>query len=112
MQSSPAFARIANGTRSLLSARTASSRSRSTNSSPAGSRMFARSLTAIGRVPTEAVPSAFAVDPAGNFVFVAGTASGRLASYPINGEAGALTPLATYDVGQRPAAVLAARLGV
>ncbi len=69
-------------------------------------------LTAIGRVPTEAVPSAFAVDPAGNFVFVAGTASGRLASYRINGETGALTPLATYDVGQRPAAVLAARLGV
>ena len=47
----------------------------------------------------------------GNFVFAAGTASGRLASYRINGETGALTPLATYAVGQRPAAVLAARLG-
>jgi 6-phosphogluconolactonase len=68
-------------------------------------------LTAAGHVPTEAVPSAFAVDPTGNFVFATGTASGRLASYRINGETGALTPLATLAVGQRPAAVLAARLG-
>jgi 6-phosphogluconolactonase len=68
-------------------------------------------LTAIGRVSTEAVPSAFSLDPAGRFVFAAGTASGRLASYRINQETGALTPLTTYAVGQRPGAVLAARLG-
>jgi 6-phosphogluconolactonase len=68
-------------------------------------------LTAIGRASTEAVPSAFSLDPAGHFVFAAGTASGRLASYRINQETGALTPLTTYAVGQRPAAVLAARLG-
>ena len=68
-------------------------------------------LTAIGQVPTEAVPSAFGLDPAGRFVFAAGTASGRLASYRINQETGALTPLTTYAVGQRPGAVLAARLG-
>jgi 6-phosphogluconolactonase len=68
-------------------------------------------LTAIGNVSTEAVPSAFALDQAGNFVFAAGTASGRLASYRINGETGALTPLTIYAVGQRPAAVLATRLG-
>jgi 6-phosphogluconolactonase len=68
-------------------------------------------LSAIGHVSTEAVPSAFALDPAGNFVFAAGTASGRLASYRINGESGALTPLTVYPVGQRPAAVLATRLG-
>ena len=41
-------------------------------------------LTPAGQVATEAVPSAFCVDPAGNFVFAAGTASGRLASYRIN----------------------------
>jgi 6-phosphogluconolactonase len=64
-------------------------------------------LTAVGHASTEAVPSAFSLDPAGHFVFAAGTASGRLASYRINGETGALTPLATYAVGQRPAAVLA-----
>jgi 6-phosphogluconolactonase len=68
-------------------------------------------LTAAGQVPTEAVPSAFALDPAGRFVFAAGTASGRLASYRIDDGTGALTPLATYAAGQRPAAVLAARLG-
>ncbi len=67
-------------------------------------------LTALGQVPTEAVPSAFGLDPAGRFLFAVGTASGRLASYRI-GETGALTPLATQAVGQRPAAVLATRLG-
>jgi 6-phosphogluconolactonase len=61
-------------------------------------------LTAIGRVPTEAVPSAFGLDPAGRFVFAAGSASGRLAQ-----ETGAPTPLTTYAVGQRPMAVLVAR---
>jgi 6-phosphogluconolactonase len=68
-------------------------------------------LTAAGHVPTEAVPSAFALDPEGNFVFAAGTASNRLASYRINAETGALAPLGAQAVGQRPAAVLAARLG-
>lgn len=68
-------------------------------------------LTAIGHTPTEAVPSAFGLDPEGRFVFAAGTATGRLASYRVNGESGALTPLTTYAAGQRPAAVLAVRLG-
>ena len=39
-------------------------------------------LTALGHVATEAVPSAFCLDPAGQFVFAAGTASGRLAVVP------------------------------
>ena len=68
-------------------------------------------LTSIGHVATEAVPSAFSLDPAGSFVFAAGTMSGRLACYRISGETGALTPLATHAVGQRPAAVLTTRLG-
>jgi 6-phosphogluconolactonase len=68
-------------------------------------------LTALGHVATEAVPSAFGVDPEGHFVFAAGSASGRLASYRIQGDTGALTPLATYAVGQRPMAVLVTRLG-
>jgi 6-phosphogluconolactonase len=68
-------------------------------------------LTAAGHIPTEAVPSAFCVDPAGRFVFASGTTSGRLASYRINQQSGALTPLAVEEVGQRPAAVLATRLG-
>jgi len=68
-------------------------------------------LTAAGHASTEPVPSAFCLDPAGHFVFAAGSASGRLASYRINGETGALMPLTTYAVGQRPQAVLATHLG-
>jgi 6-phosphogluconolactonase len=68
-------------------------------------------LTSIGQVPSEAVPSAFGLDPEGKFVFAAGTASGRLASYRVNGETGVLTPLTTLAVGQRPAAVMAVRVG-
>ena len=67
-------------------------------------------LTVAGHTPTEAVPSAFCLDPAGHFLFAAGTASGRLASYRINQQTGALTPLAVAEVGQRPAAVLATGL--
>ena len=67
-------------------------------------------LNVAGHTPTEAVPSAFCLDPVGHFLFTAGTASGRLASYRINQQTGALTPLAVAEVGQRPAAVLATRL--
>ena len=69
-------------------------------------------LTAIGQVSTEAIPSAFSLDPEGNFLFAAGTASGRLASYRLNGDSGELTPLKTYSVGKRLAWVLVASLGV
>ena len=68
-------------------------------------------LTAIGRVSTEAVPNAFSLDPEGNFIFAAGSESGRLASYRINGDTGELTPLETYPVGKRPSAVLVTSLG-
>jgi 6-phosphogluconolactonase len=69
-------------------------------------------LSAIGHASAEPVPSAFGLDPAGRFVFAAGSASGRLALYRINAETGALTPLATFAVGQRPQAVLATPIGV
>jgi 6-phosphogluconolactonase len=68
-------------------------------------------LSAAGHVPTEAVPGAFDVDQAGRFVYAAGNATGRLASYRIDEKTGALTPMATYEVGKRPAAVQAIRLG-
>ncbi len=68
-------------------------------------------LTPAGHAPTEAVPSAFGLDSRGTFLFAAGTASGRLASYRVDGETGALTPLETHTVGRRPAAVLAVPLG-
>jgi 6-phosphogluconolactonase len=68
-------------------------------------------LSPVGHASTEPVPSAFCLDPAGYFVFAAGSASGRLASYRIDDATGALTPLATYEVGRRPQAVLATALG-
>jgi 6-phosphogluconolactonase len=67
-------------------------------------------LTAVGHTPTEAVPSAFCLDPAGHFLLAVGTASGRLASYRINQQTGALTPLAVEEVGRRPGAVLSTGL--
>jgi len=57
-------------------------------------------LTAAEHTPTEAVPSAFCLDPAGHFLFAASTASGRLASYRINQQSGALTPLALAKSGR------------
>jgi 6-phosphogluconolactonase len=83
------------------------------SSSIAGFAVDARTgrLTIVGQIPTEAVPSAFCLDPAGRFLFAAGTASGRVASYRIDDNTGALSPLDVTAIGQRPAAVLATRLG-
>ena len=68
-------------------------------------------LTPAGHAATEAVPSAFSLDPTGRFVFAAGSATGRLASYRVDGDTGELAPLATYAVGARPMWVLATTLG-
>ena len=67
-------------------------------------------LTPAGHAATEAVPSAFCLDPEGRFLFAGGTATNRLASYRI-GDNGGLTPLGVQEVGKRPAAVMAVRLG-
>ncbi len=67
-------------------------------------------LTATGRVPTEPVPRAFSLDPDGNFLFVAGLDSGRLASYQVDQDSGELTPLETYEGGNRPMWVLITEL--
>jgi 6-phosphogluconolactonase (cycloisomerase 2 family) len=64
-------------------------------------------LTPAGYAPTEAVLTAFGLDSTGTFLFAPGTASGRLASCRVDAETGALTPLETYAVGRRPAAVVA-----
>ncbi|MXZ92673.1 MAG: lactonase family protein [Chloroflexi bacterium] len=68
-------------------------------------------LTPAGHVATEAVPSAFSLDPSGRFVYAAGSATGQLASYSINGDTGELTPLGAYAVGARPMWVLTTTLG-
>ena len=69
-------------------------------------------LTPAGHAPTEAVPTAFGLDSTGTFLFAAGTASGRLASYRVDSGTGALKPLETYTAGRRPAAVLAVHIAV
>ncbi len=69
-------------------------------------------LTSVGQVPTEPVPRALSLDPAGRFLFVAGLESGRLASYRINRESGALEHLRTQHVGARPMWVLITELTV
>ena len=63
-------------------------------------------LSSLGQVPTEPVPRAFSLDPAGNFLFVAGLESGRLASYEIDADHGHLTPLESYPLGNKPMWVL------
>ena len=68
-------------------------------------------LTALGHVATEARPSAFSLDPAGHFLFAAGSETDRLASYRVNSDTGALTPLEIYPVGKRPMWVLMTSLG-
>ncbi|MCY3693010.1 MAG: beta-propeller fold lactonase family protein [Chloroflexota bacterium] len=68
-------------------------------------------LTPADHAATEAVPSAFSLDPSGRYVFAAGSATGQLASYSIDGNTGAMTPLGTYAVGERPMWVLTTTLG-
>ena len=67
-------------------------------------------LASIGHAPAEAVPRAFSIDPGGNFLFVAGLESGKLASYRITGDTGKLEHMDVYEVGNRPMWVLITRL--
>ncbi len=67
-------------------------------------------LTPADHAETEAVPSAFSLDPSGRYVYAAGSATGQLASYSIDGDTGAMTPLGTYAVGERPMWVLTTTL--
>jgi 6-phosphogluconolactonase len=67
-------------------------------------------LTPVGNASTEQVPSAFSLDPEAKFVFAAGSESGRLASYRIDGGTGGLAPMEIYTVGKRPMWVLITNL--
>ena len=51
---------------------------------------------------TEKTPRAFNLDPVGNFLYVAGLDSGRLAAYHIDPAQGTLHPRDVYGVGARP----------
>jgi 6-phosphogluconolactonase len=62
-------------------------------------------LTALGQQPSEPIPRTFGIDPQGRFLVAAGQGTGRLAAYRI-GARGALEPLQSYAVGERPMWVL------
>ena len=64
------------------------------------------SLTAIGRVATEAVPRAFSLDTTGSYLYASGLDTGRLASYRVNQDSGELEPLEVYAIGREPMWVL------
>lgn len=59
-------------------------------------------LTAKGHMATEPTPRFFDLDPTGRFVYSAGQKSGRLASYRIDANSGALEPMEVYEVGDGP----------
>ena len=57
-------------------------------------------------VPTEPVPRACQLDPAGRLLLAAGQDSGRIAAYRIEPADGRLTPLAVSEVGESPLWIL------
>lgn len=64
------------------------------------------SLTRAAIVPSEPVPRALNVDPAGRFLYTAGLDSGKLAAYEINEAWGGIDRIGTYEVGREPMWVL------
>lgn len=58
-------------------------------------------LRAMGNVATETTPRAFSLDPAGEFLLVAGQGSGKMATYHIE-ETGAPVPIEVVEVGTNP----------
>lgn len=64
-------------------------------------------LASIGQEPTEATPRSFDLDSSGKFLLAAGEASGKLAVYGIDSEAGTLKRVQTYEVGKQPWWVMA-----
>jgi len=63
-------------------------------------------LSLIAQTPTEAVPRAFSIDLQGTFLYAAGLETGKLASYRIDQDSGALEAGDVYDVGKGPMWVL------
>lgn len=68
-------------------------------------------LTFVDRASTDPVPRAFGLDPGDQYLFATGQQTGRLTAYRVE-EAGTLTPLETYEVGNNPMWVLMTTLDV
>ena len=67
-------------------------------------------LTRTQIVATQPTPRALSLAPDGRHLYVAGEASGRIASYRVDPESGTLEPLDLYDVGRMPMWVLITRV--
>ena len=63
-------------------------------------------LTLAGWQNTEAVPRVFNIDPAGRYLLAAGQGTGNAAIYSISPGSGLLSPVNSYEVGNRPMWVL------
>ncbi|MEM9018872.1 MAG: beta-propeller fold lactonase family protein, partial [Verrucomicrobiota bacterium] len=59
-------------------------------------------LELIGHTPCPQVPRSFAIDRAGEFVYVAGQTAAKLATYRLNGETGELTFVEEIDTLKSP----------
>ena len=68
-------------------------------------------LTRTAIVPSEPVPRALSLDPAGKFLYAAGLESGNLAAYAVNPAWAGLDRIGTYEVGREPMWVLPVTLG-
>ncbi len=67
-------------------------------------------LTALGQTPTEKTPRSFEIEPDGRYVFGAGEGTGKLAAYRVDADTGALSRIATYDVGKSLTWVMALKM--
>lgn len=63
-------------------------------------------LKSLGQQLTEPTPRVFNIDKTGNYLFVGGLGSGKLATYRINRQVGTLSAMDVYDVGENPMWVL------
>ena len=59
-------------------------------------------LEMIGNTPCPQVPRSFAIDGAGEFVYVAGQTAAKLAAYRLNDQTGELTLIEEIDTGKGP----------
>ena len=59
-------------------------------------------LATIGYAPIERHTRGTAMDPGGKFLYTTGVRSGRLASFSISQQTGALEPLENFELGQGP----------
>ena len=60
------------------------------------------SLSTIGYTPIERHTRGTAMDPEGRFYYTTGTRSGRMASFAISQQTGALEPLENFAIGEAP----------